>query len=117
MINGVEIAENEHENSKLATKTLTNAIIAQQVELPPSQQSGQLEALYTRMTPEQLRATTIAQEAGTSNWLSTLPLAEKDMCLQSECSGTISVCVTDRHYHVYQYYLTISPQYFTGVFL
>ena len=117
MINGVEIAENEHENSKLATKTLTNAIIAQQVELPPSQQSGQLEALYTRMRPEQLRATTISQEAGTSTGFQHYPWRKKDMCLQSECSGTISVCVTDRHYRVYQHYLTTSLQYFTRVFL
>ena len=98
LINVVAIADAKHENSKQATKVLTDAILAQQIDLPPSldddssaakaeirsrrrkQQADQLEAIHARMTPEQLRANTIAQEVGASSWLSTLPLTEKGFC-------------------------------------
>ena len=99
LINVTAISDAEHENSKQATKVLTDAIIAQQIDLPPSldddsnaakaeirsrrrkQQSDELEAIRSRMTPEQLRANTIAQEAGASSWLSALPLTEKGFVL------------------------------------
>ena len=99
MIDVVKISDSEHENSKQATKVLTDAITAQQTELPHSlddssketkakirsmrrkRQTDQLEVLRSRMTPVQLRANDIAKEVGSSNWLSALPLADKGYVL------------------------------------
>ena len=85
--------------SKQATELITEAVEAQQVTLPPdlderskavkaeirSQrrhcQAELLADLRTRMSPEQQRANDIAQEVGSSNWLSSLPLEEKGYVL------------------------------------
>lgn len=45
------------------------------------QQTDQLDALRLHMSPDQLRANDIAQEVGSSNWLSALPLEEKGYVL------------------------------------
>ena len=99
IINVCDVSDNEHANSKQATELLTAAIIAQQTALPLDLderskavkaeirshrrqcQADLLADLRSRMTPEQLRANDIAQEVGSSNWLSSLPLEEKGYVL------------------------------------
>ena len=99
IINPMLVSDDEHTNSKIATESLTNAIIIQQTELPANLhecnkavksvirtrrrnlQQNILDDVRSRMPPEQKRANKIACEMGSSNWLSTLPLEEKGFLL------------------------------------
>ena len=90
------ISDREFELSKSATKLLSDAIILQQKELPTDfeiksreakhhirklrrdDQASVLENIRDGMTVEQKRGNEICREKGASNWLTALPIDEKD---------------------------------------
>ena len=90
-----EIAEDEFENSRVATVDLANAIQEQLIELPPGldakskeakagirkarrdKQALMLEDIVSRLTPAEKRANEICRETGASNWLTSLPIEDK----------------------------------------
>ena len=90
-----QLCDQEHEFSKSATATLTNAIIDQQKNLPHGfsdssrfarletrkkrrhLQSELLDDLRSRMSVDKKRANEISCEMGASNWLTALPIDEK----------------------------------------
>ena len=99
IISAVQMSDQEHEFSKSATVTLTDAIMNQQKFLPPGysetskdarlnirasrrkRQSDSLEDLRSRMTIDHKRANEICCEVGASNWLTALPIEDKGFAL------------------------------------
>lgn len=95
LISPVETSDEEYEYSSKAMRILTDAIMAQQKELPDNLEvhskeaksavrssrrnhlSGVREDLRSRMNDEQKRSNEICCETGASNWLTTLPLQDK----------------------------------------
>ena len=95
IVSPVQMCNIEHEFSKGATESLTNAIKNQQKDLPQSFsdtskqarletrkkrreiQSEHLEDLRSRMSVDQKRANEISCEVGASNWLTALPIEQK----------------------------------------
>ena len=93
------ISDREFEFSKIATELLSDAIILQHKELPANfeiksreaknqvrklrreDQDSVLETIRNGMSDEQKRGNEICREKGASNWLTALPIDEKDFHL------------------------------------
>ena len=99
LVSPVDMCDHEHDYSRQATHVLTEAILAQQKELPAdldtrskevksdihnqrrNHQSNVLEDIRARMSVDQQRANDICCETGASSWLTTLPLEDKGFAL------------------------------------
>ena len=102
IIDPSKIADEEFQNSRKMTENLTAAITSQQRDIPDdlddlsracklqiraerrARQVEILEDLKLRMSPDQIRVNEIAREAGSSNWLTCLPLEDSGYVLNKQ---------------------------------
>ena len=102
IIDPSKISDDEFENSCKMTKDLTSAIRSQQSEIPDdlddmsrlckleirserrAKQLEVLEDLKLRMSSDQVRVNEIARESGSSNWLTCLPLENREYVLSKQ---------------------------------